>query len=627
MPTKDNNPSLLSKVAKFVRNPTTNWTDLDKQEPEPDTGYSKQALKEMIERKRQNDFVRKREFDQLRKLRSRDPGADNPDLAGRPSYFQSSLPSNPGERAMTIKKIDEIEAQMSNQWWQGKGAGAKPPGLAATPDALDIPAAPEAAAAEAVNIGYAPTKLSPMASEAYAPTKLSPMTSGPYAPTKLSPMARDSSAADHADFMPTQTNSAFGRNALLPPTPALVAARRWGAEAGSGSASWSQDGGGFANSRSVAVELVDVVTDPDLEEAAIRFANGDNSGAETGLLTALRSGDVPRDLAQTWTSALFDLYRATGQQARFDGVAIEYAERFGRSAPTWFSMPDLLGTKSGTSLSTTVPSQLMHEPLWSSPAVFDRASVDDLQLAIANVDAPWFLDWTELDTLEPDAVEPLGALFSEWCATPVQLRFRGSDNLERALRSCTPSGDKTISPPRWRMRMDALRIMQLQDEFELAALDYCVTFEVSPPSWQDARCSFFRVSATTLAALNRDMDMPDAAEMPADPVDGDNQGHTVPMGLDSTPAAVAELSGEILGEATEALDRLEAARLGADRLVISCANLIRVDFSAAGSILNWVALRQSEGCHLQFRNVHRLVATFFNVIGINEHARVVLRSN
>ena len=466
-----------------------------------------------------------------------------------------------------------------------------------------------------------------MASEAYAPTKLSPMASGPYAPTKLSPMARDSSAADHADFMPTQTNSAFGRNALLPPTPALVAARRWGAEAGSGSASWSQDGGGFANSRSVAVELVDVVTDPDLEEAAIRFANGDNSGAETGLLTALRSGDVPRDLAQTWTSALFDLYRATGQQARFDGVAIEYAERFGRSAPTWFSMPDLLGMKSGTSLSTTVPSQLMHEPLWSSPAVFDRASVDDLQLAIANVDAPWFLDWTELDTLEPDAVEPLGALFSEWCATPVQLRFRGSDNLERVLRSCTPSGDKTISPPRWRMRMDALRIMQLQDEFELAALDYCVTFEVSPPSWQDARCSFFRVSATTLAALNRDMDMPDAAEMPADPVDGDNQGHTVPMGLDSTPAAVAELSGEILGEATEALDRLEAARLGADRLVISCANLIRVDFSAAGSILNWVALRQSEGCHLQFRNVHRLVATFFNVIGINEHARVVLRSN
>ena len=74
MATKDTNTGLLSKVAKFVRNPTTNWSDLDNPQPAADVGYNKQALKEMIERKRQNDFVRKREFDQLRKLRSRDPG-------------------------------------------------------------------------------------------------------------------------------------------------------------------------------------------------------------------------------------------------------------------------------------------------------------------------------------------------------------------------------------------------------------------------------------------------------------------------------------------------------------------------------------------------------------------------
>ena len=55
--------------------------------------------------------------------------------------------------------------------------------------------------------------------------------------------------------------------------------------------------------------------------------------------------------------------------------------------------------------------------------------------------------------------------------------------------------------------------------------------------------------------------------------------------------------------------------------------MIRADFSAAGSILKWVANRESEGCHVQLRDVHRLVASFFNVIGINEHARVVLRAN
>ena len=54
-------------------------------------------------------------------------------------------------------------------------------------------------------------------------------------------------------------------------------------------------------------------------------------------------------------------------------------------------------------------------------------------------------------------------------------------------------------------------------------------------------------------------------------------------------------------------------------------NVIRVDFAAAGGILNWVAMRQAEGGQVQFMDVHRLVAAFFDVIGINEHAKVILR--
>lgn len=120
MATKDNSPGLLSKVAMFVRNPTTNWSDLDQLDAgAADSAFSKQALKEMIERKRQNDFVRKREFDQLRKLRKRG-AADLAAEVGRPSFFHSSLSSSTDDRASTLKKIDEIEAHMSKQWWKGK---------------------------------------------------------------------------------------------------------------------------------------------------------------------------------------------------------------------------------------------------------------------------------------------------------------------------------------------------------------------------------------------------------------------------------------------------------------------------------------------------------------------------
>ena len=97
MATKDNSSGLLSKMARFVRNPTKDWSELDLPEPEPEpeheSGYSKLALKALIQRKRQNDFVRRREFDQLRKLRRNGP-LINPDLVGRPSFFQTSSISN-----------------------------------------------------------------------------------------------------------------------------------------------------------------------------------------------------------------------------------------------------------------------------------------------------------------------------------------------------------------------------------------------------------------------------------------------------------------------------------------------------------------------------------------------------
>jgi anti-anti-sigma regulatory factor len=251
--------------------------------------------------------------------------------------------------------------------------------------------------------------------------------------------------------------------------------------------------------------------------------------------------------------------------------------------------------------------------------------MNDLHLALANAPLPWYLDWSPLQSIEPDALGLLGQLFSGWCTLRVKLRFMGADRLEKALAQKTPSGDKSVMSAWWQLRMDALRIMRLQDEFELVALDYCVTFEVSPPAWQDARCGY--VSERPESQDDTEGDTAPSL-MTGDEKGSGHQSYTVPVGLEDVPAVVVELVGEITGDAVDALSKLEAGRhQGSGRLVVSCAKLIRVDFSAAGSILNWVANRENEGCNVQFRDVHRLVAAFFNVIGINEHARVVLRAN
>ena len=594
MALKDNNPGLLSKVAKFVRNPTTNWADLDSHQPEAESGYSKQALKEMIERKRQNDFVRRREFDQLRKLRSRDPTTDI-DPAGRPSFFQSSIASNTGERAVTLKKIDEIEAQMSKQWWKGKQVDSGGNGAS-------FPVAPAQSGKSAES---APITLAPSSDN----------TTG-FALTQPSLMSQD--VEPHtSDFVATQLGISNPKPYSFPrPSAAPVVSR-------------ALDGGGsgFSSSRLFAVELSDDTSDPDLEDAAIRFANGDDVGAESGLLDALRGNDVPVDLAEIWTAALFDFYRATGQQARFDGIAIDFAERFGRSAPAWFSMPEQLNLKTASALASASVDAPPDKPVWACPPTLDVSAMGVLHQALADAPLPWFLNWSLLASIKPDALDLLSQLFASWCSQRVRLRFGGAENLDKALRNYTLSGDKAVSTLWWRVRMDALRIMRLQDEFELVALDYCVTYEVSPPAWQDARCEYISDGRSLVGSPGTGGRRPADATAPGWLRGEGSQALTVLIGLEDVPAAVVELTGEIVGDAADALQKLEAGLQGAGRLVISCARLIRVDFSAAGSILNWVANRESEGCHVQFRDVHRLVGAFFNVIGINEHARVVLRSN
>jgi hypothetical protein len=89
--------------------------------------------------------------------------------------------------------------------------------------------------------------------------------------------------------------------------------------------------------------------------------------------------------------------------------------------------------------------------------------------------------------------------------------------------------------------------------------------------------------------------------------------------------AHVELSGQLVGDIGATLTRLQG-QLGAAPVVsVSCARLIRVDFIAAGDLLNWVLSRRNESRAVHFVDAHRLVALFFGAMGINEHAKVQVR--
>lgn len=574
---------LLSKVVRFVKNPTVNWTELDSIQDDRESQYSKQMLKEMIERKRRNDFVRRREFDQLRKLRQREvlQGQRVEDAAGRPSFFQSSMAS-PDERAVTLKKIDEIEAQMSQQWWKSK-QGA---------DAPTQPGVMPESSAEPSDSAHA---------RAYAPT----------APGSL-PAPLDNKAAVQPLF--ADDSMAIGK---FGGTDAqMLAGSQHPVEASFSPAA-------PAASPATAFEPEEFVHEPDLEEAAIRFANGDHAGAESGLLDVLaqHQQDEPEQQLEIWMT-LFDLYRATGQHDRFDALAIDFAAQYSRSAPLWFSIPEQLGLvaaavpAAGAVEAAPAPS-MRRDFSWNAPPTLAVSSVAALQASLARAASPWTLSWSRLTGIDEAAVPLLADLVSQWSDREGQLVFSGVEKLNALMDAKTQSGDRSNSPEWWRLRMAMMRLMGKPDEFELVALDYCVTYEVSPPSWLSPRCGYSDNEGVSSGAA------PLAAD--SDFMASDLGELSAPAPLESGP--VAQLSGHIDGDATPLLQPFEAFLRPGVPLTIACDKLIRVDFAAAGSVLNWAAEQQGHGHVVQFHNLQRLVAIFFNVIGINEHAWVVPRKN
>ena len=521
---KEDNGRLLSKVAKFVRNPLKDWSELDAQESvSSDNGYSREMLKEMIERRQRNDFVRRREFDMLRKLRQREAAGGTPEGGAASTSFNMSTSGKSEGRALTLKKIDEIEEQMSQQWWKGRGPNGAAP--AAAPGQQEGAPSDEA--------------LAEHRARAYADTEPGVAPAAPQA----------AEAAPMVAMAPREGTHATG-----------------------------------------------------LDDAAIRFAQGDEAATEAALLQMTAPGSPQADQNDVWR-ALLDFYRVTGDAEKFGAASTRYAQRLKRPGPEWVSLRslarDALAGSDALPEGATEPSAPPQSQAdWCCPEILSRAGLAELTRSLAAAGPVWEMDWSALTTIEPDAAPPLRALFNHWADSPVQLRFSGTDQLLEVLSQAAPTGNRDVDVAWWQLRMAVLRAVHEPDMYELAALNYCITYEVSPPPWVDPRGSYVLVN--------------DGAE-------------PVQQAEPAAPSRAA-LVGHLSGDCRPLLQRLDAELTQALMPAVSCAALLRVDLEAARALIDWVAGHEEQGRRIEFIDAHRLVATFFHVVGITDHATVIVRS-
>ena len=513
------------------------------------------------------------------------------DAQAGPSFYPSSQPANTGERARTLKKIDEIEAQMSTAWFKHKS------GQAAT----------RAAAAEEATRYEGPRSSAPsvVPDEQADDAVGSPQQGQAFAPTVFSHELEEAPAL----------NSLEPRGVVAAAVPAAHGERIDTAETSRSGVVL------FGGHTDFNVEVVvEAKQDPAIEEVAIRFANGDVVGAEAGLLELLGVEGSRQDDIDTWLT-LFDLYRASNQQDKFDDAGIDFADQFGRSAPQWALISETSESLAPVAVQEApVVSGLFH---WTGPSTIGTQSIAALNASLQRNAAPWRIDWRHVKTIEPAALPGFTAVLQNWGNTASALKFLGDDRLLAVLTEQSPTDDRSVDPQWWEARLALLRLQGEMDEFELVALNYCVTYEVSPPSWETPLGSFNRMTEEGQTVIPSDF-APAAiadSQLGAPP--------PLPPGaprLDDQGVLRADLSGELVGSAEAAVARF-AGNQGALRVELNCRKLLRVDFGAAGDLLNWAMQQKGEGRPVTFKQVNRLVAAFFGVIGIQDTARVLLRAD
>ncbi len=323
---------------------------------------------------------------------------------------------------------------------------------------------------------------------------------------------------------------------------------------------------------------------PVIEEAAIFFANGQVLQALAALSRAVREEDLGASALQAWLM-LFGLYQHLDMSAEFEALAMEFAVKFERSPPVWIETgppPDpalVTGGIGYCALSGTL----------SEASAPELEKLRDTAQRLHTVR----MDCTKLQGLDAPGCRLLGETLASIRGAGRNVVITGETQLLRLLEEPCRVGRAETDGAVWALLLELYRMLKLKDKFEETAVDYAVTFEVSPPSWDS------QPGAGSKRA---------AVERPVEPED----------------RALA-LSGDITGASEALAQQLQDWAAANAMLVIDMSRAKRVDFVTAGLMLKVLSRLHQDGTTVQIRGANALIHALFAVMGIGKVARIVPR--
>ncbi len=313
-----------------------------------------------------------------------------------------------------------------------------------------------------------------------------------------------------------------------------------------------------------------------IEEIAILFANNQVELARHMLVASLE--DIGQTDRSVWWM-LFDLYQISAQQEAFDNLSIDYASRFEVSPPAWVvSEPVAVAEKTVSGLAPT--------EVFSG--ILDQRVAPQLERMhqLANNHQGLRVDFSRITQVDPDGCALLLAELTRLRGQQRELSLVGGSQLAGQIRTIIGLGQRESTEAPWLLLLELLQLMNKETDFEEASMDYCVTFEVSPPSFVAPKLT--AASRQAAPALSDHFLLP--------PV---------------VPSACAPL-----------LDAIAAHAQQHQLVALDCSQLARVDFGAAGDLLQRLRPLAEAGKKIEFRHMNHLIAALFNLIGFQAVATI-----
>ena len=315
-----------------------------------------------------------------------------------------------------------------------------------------------------------------------------------------------------------------------------------------------------------------------LVDIARQHAAGKTAEASSALEAALRAGTLGKATEQGW-GMLFDLLQILNRRQAFENLADAYAKRFEKSAPAWL---DASGEADGSletgggayvalsgilSASSEGALKKLVEIAGSNPTV--RLGL--LKVTDAGNDGCRLL----LESLR--AIKKLGR----------ECLLTGAEEFAAMLANKVEMM-KREREETWLLLLELYQRAGNQAAFEDTAVAYAVTFEVSPPSWENPA--------------------------PA-------KASTKPTAKSKDPFV---LDGELLA-GMNTIATLAAAAKDKDAITIETDHLARIDEVSAKILLDTLTPLHEQGLHIRIRGANLLVATLLSASGLDKIATIETR--